>query len=90
MTAEQAITILTNAGYVLKEQKRLGNNLGDHWYLQPGRLLTFLIRALIAFKARIQHQQRNYYNPAMSVARRLNTLTKCSWFTGMILLHEPS
>lgn len=90
MTAEQAITILTNAGYVLKEQNDLATIWVTNWYLQPGRLLTFLIRALIAFKARIQHQQRNYYNPAMSVARRLNTLTKCSWFTGMILLHELS
>lgn len=40
MTAEQAITILTNAGYVLKEQKRLGNNLGDQLVFTAGEIVN--------------------------------------------------
>lgn len=40
MTTEQAVSILTNAGYNLKERKRLGNNLGDQLVFVTGEIVN--------------------------------------------------
>ena len=40
MTTDLAISILTNAGYALKEKKRLGNNLGDQVVFVTGEIVN--------------------------------------------------
>lgn len=40
MNAEQALSILTAAGYKLKEQKRLGNNLGEQLIFTTGEIVN--------------------------------------------------
>lgn len=40
MTTDLAISILTNAGYTLKEKKRLGNNLGDQVVFVTGEIVN--------------------------------------------------
>lgn len=40
MTTEQAILVMQNAGYVLKEQKRLKNNFGDQLVFTTGEIVN--------------------------------------------------